>query len=281
MFLIYEAFRFLSTRKNLTFFVMMSNLLLLSILGTTTLITYQIFQYLQAIRKDITIQAFLKTNLTPIDSLRILTILNTITGIERIEYKSSKDAYNELLNSYKDYRDVFLDVDPNELPSSYLIKPKLHWTKGNLLEELSNKIKMLDGIEDVYYGKNWISSLEKLSNILIIVSIFVLILIFLTFIFVSSYAIKIAINDHRLAIEILKLSGIDHFRIYTPFRVMGLFYGLVPSILAFLFLNFIIFLFKNFGFELLPFPNSFLLSVILFGTIMGVLSAENALREDS
>ncbi len=281
MFLIYEAFRFLSTRKNLTFFVLISNLLLLSILGTTTLITYQIFQYLQAIRKEITIQAFLKTNLTPIDSIRILTILNTISGIERIEYKSSKDAYNELLNIYKDYKDVFSDVDPNELPSSYLIKPKLYWTKGNLLEELANKIKMLDGIEDVYYGKNWILSLEKLSNIFIIVSIFILILIFLTFIFVSSYAIKISINDHRLAIEILKLSGIDYFRIYAPFRIIGLFYGLVPSILTFIFLNFIIFLFKKFGFELFPFPNSFLLSVIIFGTIMGILSAENALREDS
>ncbi|MEO0143372.1 MAG: permease-like cell division protein FtsX [candidate division WOR-3 bacterium] len=281
MFLISESFRFLFTRKNLSLFVIISNFLLFSILGITTLITYQIFQYLQAVRNDIEIQAFLKPNLSSTDSIRIFTILSSLSGIENIKYKSSKQAYEELLNSYKDYRDVFADIDINQLPSAYIIKPKMHWTKGELLDELSNKIKMLDGIEDVYYGKNWIYALEKLSGIFIIVSIFVLILIFFTFIFISSYAIKIAINDHKLAMEILKLSGIEYFRIYAPFRIMGIFYGFIPSLLTFLFLNGLIYLLKNFGFKLFSFPSLFLITIILFGTIMGILSAENALRENS
>jgi len=280
MFLISEAFRFLLLRKNLTFFVILSTFLLFSILGFTILITYQIFNYLQTIKKDITIQAFLKTNLSPTDSLRILTILNTISGIEKIEYKSNKQAYEELLNNYKDYKDVFSDVDINELPSSYVIKPKIYWTKGILLEELSKKIQMIDGIEDVYYGKNWILSLERLSNILMLISIFLIVLIFSTFIFISSYAIKIAINDHKLAIEILKLSGINYFRIYAPFRIMGLFYGLISSILTYIFINFIILILKNLNFQLFPFPNVFLINIIIFGIVLGILSAENALKSE-
>ncbi|MEO0202154.1 MAG: permease-like cell division protein FtsX [candidate division WOR-3 bacterium] len=281
MFLIFEAFRFFSTRKNVTLFVIISNFLLFSILGTTTLITYQIFKYLQTVKKDVEIQAFLKPNLSPVDSIKILTVLSSLESIESIKYKSSKQAYEELINNYKDYRDIFSDLDISQLPSSYIIKPKLHWTKGKFLEELSNKIKMLDGVEDVYYGKNWIFALEKLSNIFIIVSIFLLILIFLTFIFISSYAIKIAINDHKLAMEILKLSGIEYFRIYAPFRIMGILYGFIPSMLTFIFLNLSIYLLKNLGFKLFSFPSLFLITIILFGTFMGILSSENALRENS
>lgn len=281
MFLIYETFRYLFSRKSLTFFVIASTFLLFSILGITILFTYQSFQYLNKIRKEIKIQAYLKQNINSIDSLKILTILNSISGIDSIYYKSNKQAYEELLNNYKEYKDIFSSVDVNELPNSYIIKPKFHWTKGLLLEEISKKIKMIDGIEDVYYGKEWIVSLEKISNTFILISIFVIIIIFLTFIFISSYAIKIAINDHKLAIEILKLSGINYFKIYFPFRLMGIFYGLIPSILTFIFLNAFIFILKLFNFKLFPFPNTFLFLIVIFGILIGFLSSENALRENS
>jgi cell division transport system permease protein len=281
MFLIYETFRYLFSRKSLTFFVIASTFLLFSILGITILFTYQSFQYLNKVKKEIRIQAYLKQNLNSLDSIKILTILNSISGIEEIYYKSNRQAYEELINNYREYKDVFSSIDINELPNSYIIKPKIYWTKSLLLEEISKKIKMIDGIEDVYYGKEWIVSLEKISNAFILISIFVVIIIFLTFIFISSYAVKIAINDHKLAIEILKLSGISYFKIYFPFRLMGILYGLIPSILTFIFLNAFIFILKLFNFKLFPFPNAFLFLIVIFGVLVGFLSSENALRENS
>ncbi|MCS7245525.1 MAG: permease-like cell division protein FtsX [candidate division WOR-3 bacterium] len=279
MFLLFEAFRFLSLRKSLTFFVITSTFLLFSLLSVVILITYQTFLYLQEIRKDIKIQAFLKPNLSVSDSIRIISILRTISGIEEIEYKSSGDAYAELLNTYREYSDVFSDIDKNELPSSFIIVPKIYWTKGILLEELSNKIKLIDGIDDIYYGKNWIFSLEKLSHIFMLISGFLIILIFLIFVFISSHAIKLAINDHRLAIEILKLSGVDYFRIYAPFRIMGILYGLISSILTYVFLNIVVFMLKYTGFQLFNITSLFPIGIIIFGILLGIISSENALRE--
>jgi hypothetical protein len=141
MFLIYETFRYLFSRKSLTFFVIASTFLLFSILGITILFTYQSFQYLNKIKKEIRIQAYLKQNLNSLDSIKILTILNSISGIEEIYYKSNRQAYEELINNYREYKDVFSSIDINELPNSYIIKPKIYWTKSLLLEEISKKNK--------------------------------------------------------------------------------------------------------------------------------------------
>lgn len=279
MFLLSEAFRFLSLRKSLTFFVITATFLLFSLLGIAILITYQTFLYLQEIKKDIKIQAFLRPNLSVSDSIRIISTLKAISGIEKIEYKSSDDAYRELLNTYREYKDIFSDIDKNELPSSFIIVPKMYWTKGILLDELSNKIRLIDGIEDVYYGKNWIFSLEKLSHIFILISGFLVILIFLIFVFISSHAIKLAINDHKLSIEILKLSGVDYFRIYAPFRIMGILYGLISSILTLVFLAITLFFLKYIGFQLFPITSLFSIGIIIFGILLGIISSENALRE--
>ncbi len=278
-FLLKETYKFLAAKKFLSLFVIISTFLLFLILGTAILITYQVNGYLNQVRRNIQVQAFLETDITKLDSLRISTILSSLAGIDSFYYKSSSQAFQELKERFSRDKEIFEEVDPSQIPSSFVIIPQYHWTKSFLLEALSSKVKVVEGISDVYYGGKWISALEKLSTVFLMVSILVIILIFFTFLFISSHAIRINLMDNRDAIYILKLSGAPEWKIYFPFRLMGIFFGFISSLLTYITINGIIYLLKANGFNLFPFPNNLLLVIVIFGILLGYIAAEDALRD--
>ncbi len=278
-FLLKETYKFLAAKKFLSLFVIISTFLLFLILGTAILITYQVNGYLNQVRRNIQVQAFLETDITKLDSLRISTILSSIAGIDSFYYKSSSQAFQELKERFSRDKEIFEEIDPSQIPSSFVIIPQYHWTKSFLLEALSSKVKVVEGISDVYYGGKWISALEKLSTVFLMVSILVIILIFFTFLFISSHAIRINLMDNRDAIYILKLSGAPEWKIYFPFRLMGIFFGFISSLLTYITINGIIYLLKANGFNLFPFPNNLLLVIVIFGILLGYIAAEDALRD--
>ncbi len=277
MFLISEAVKFLKANKLLTFFVILSTYLLFVILGFFIVASYQVFSYLNYVRKNIYLQAFTETNVSEADKLRISSTLSTLAGIDSISFKSNEDIYRELGEKLKEDRYILDEIDISQLPSAFVIKPKLHWTKYAFLNAIASKVEAIDGIEEVHFGGRWIRGLEVLSRILMFSSMFILAIIFFTFLFISSHAISISIRTHKDAIYILQLFGVDRRRIFTPFVLMGIFYGLVSSTLAYLTLNAAIFIMKQFRFEIFPFPEVFSLSIIPFGVLLGYISTLHTL----
>lgn len=278
-FLLRETYKFLWAKKFLSTFVIISTYLLFLTLGTAILITYQINGYLQQVRRNIKIQAFLETDITKLDSLRISTILSSLAGIDTFYYKSSSQAFEELKRRFEKDKEIFEEIDPSQLPSSFVIVPQYHWTRSYLLRAISSKVQVIEGISDVYYGGRWISALENLSTMFLLISVLVIVLIFFTFLFISSHAIRINLMDSRDAIYILELSGAPRWKIYFPFRLMGMLFGFISSLLTYLTINGAIYLMKANGFNLFPFPNHLLLAIIPFGVLLGYISAEDALRD--
>ncbi len=279
LFLLKETFKFIMAKRFLSLFVIISTFLLFLILGTVILITYQAMSYLQQVRENIRIQAFLETDLTKVDSLRISTILSVLAGVDSFYYKSSREAFEELRSRFKSEQEIFDEIDPSHLPASFVIIPQSYWTRSGLLDAIAKKVSVIDGINDVYYGGKWIKALERLANVFLGISVLVIILIFFTFLFISSHAIRITLNDHRDAIYVLKLSGAPLWKLYLPFRLMGIFYGFVASTLTYFVINGAIYLLRSAGYALFPFPNYLLLSVIPFGILLGYIASENALRD--
>ncbi len=279
LFLLRETYKFIMAKRFLSLFVIISTFLLFLILGTAILITYQAMSYLQQVRENIRIQAFLETDLTKVDSLRISTILSVMAGVDSFYFKSSQEAFEELRSRFRSEEEIFDEIDPSHLPASFVILPRPYWTRSDLLEAIAEKVSVVEGINDVYYGGRWIRALEKLTGIFLMVSVFVIILIFFTFLFISSHAIRITLNDHRDAIYVLKLSGAPSWKLYLPFRLMGIFYGFMASVLTYLVINGVIYMLRSAGYTLFPFPNYLLLAIIPFGILLGYIASENALRD--
>lgn len=249
-------------------FMMSMTFLILGVFITVVVVSQSVLRNLEQ-QAQVTI--FFKDDFS---EERILELKGNLSSDERIfaiNYVSKEDAYNIFREINKDDPILLESVTSSILPASLEVRAK----DLSALPKLAEEFNKLDGVEEVRFFEDVISSFRSFSTAAYVIG-FVLVFIFL----IISYSVIIStlrttINSKGTELEIMKLVGATDSYVKIPLIYQGIFYGAVSSFLAGIVLIIAILTLGHFGYIPSSFGLGFLpnlvMSPLLFSFILWFL----------
>ena len=267
----------------------------LIVVAFSLLLSMNVENFSESIRKDVTVVMFLKSDTTAEDVSKINKELEGVSNIENstIEFKSKADSALELKNG----NDIFATTvdkwtdDTNPLLDSYMFKVKEIEEIDNTVKEVNNLPFTKDKINNINYGEDIVHQMIVVFNVVRKICIVAVAALVLVTAFLIANTIKLAIYSRRREIEIMRLVGASNTSIKVPFILEGLFIGIIGSIIPILVTIFgYSTLYDFFGGKLFssalaaliaPMPFVYNISgiLVLIGILVGMIGSYQAVRK--
>lgn len=267
----------------------------LIVVAFSLLLSMNVENFSESIRKDVTVVMFLKSDTTAEDVSKIKKELEGVSNIENstIEFKSKADSALELKNG----NDIFATTvdkwtdDTNPLLDSYMFKVKEIEEIDNTVKEVNNLPFTNDKINNINYGEDIVHQMIVVFNVVRKICIVAVAALVLVTAFLIANTIKLAIYSRRREIEIMRLVGASNTSIKVPFILEGLFIGIIGSIIPILVTIFgYSTLYDFFGGKLFgsalaaliaPMPFVYNISgiLVLIGILVGMIGSYQAVRK--
>lgn len=267
----------------------------LIVVAFSLLLSMNVENFSESIRKDVTVVMFLKSDTTAEDVSKIKKELEGVSNIENstIEFKSKADSALELKNG----NDIFATTvdkwtdDTNPLLDSYMFKVKEIEEIDNTVKEVNNLPFTKDKINNINYGEDIVHQMIVVFNVVRKICIVAVAALVLVTAFLIANTIKLAIYSRRREIEIMRLVGASNTSIKVPFILEGLFIGIIGSIIPILVTIFgYSTLYDFFGGKLFgsalaaliaPMPFVYNISgiLVLLGILVGMIGSYQAVRK--
>ena len=267
----------------------------LIVVAFSLLLSMNVENFSESIRKDVTVVMFLKSDTTAEDVSKIKKELEGVSNIENstIEFKSKADSALELKNG----NDIFATTvdkwtdDTNPLLDSYMFKVKEIEEIDNTVKEANNLPFTKDKINNINYGEDIVHQMIVVFNVVRKICIVAVAALVLVTAFLIANTIKLAIYSRRREIEIMRLVGASNTSIKVPFILEGLFIGIIGSIIPILVTIFgYSTLYDFFGGKLFgsalaaliaPMPFVYNISgiLVLIGILVGMIGSYQAVRK--
>lgn len=267
----------------------------LVVVAVSLILSMNVENFSESIRKDVTVVMFLKKETTKEDEEKIKKELESVDNIEKstIVFKSKVESANEL----KKGNDIFATTvdkwteDSNPLLDSYMFKVKDIEKIDDTVVAVKNLSFTKDKINNINYGEDIVHQLIVVFNVVEKICIIAVVSLILVTAFLIANTIKLAIYSRKREIEIMRLVGASNISIKIPFILEGLFIGLIGSIVPILIVIFgYTSLFDFFGGKLFgsalaslvsPVPFIYNVSGILLviGIVVGMVGSYQAVKK--
>lgn len=267
----------------------------LIVVAVSLVLSMNVQNFSDSIRKDVTVVMFLKGDTTKEDETKILNELKSITNIEdsSIMFKSKTESANELKNG----NEIFASTvdrwteETNPLLDSYMFKVKEIEKIDDTIKEVKNLSFTKDKINNINYGEDIVHQLIVVFNVVKKVCIVAVASLVLVTAFLIANTIKLAIYSRKREIEIMRLVGASNISIKIPFIIEGLFIGIIGAVIPIIITIFgYTTLYDFFGGKLfnsslaaLVAPMPFIYNVsgilLLIGIVVGMIGSYQAVRK--
>jgi len=200
--------------------------------GIVSIITLYANGVVNKVQKSEEINVYLKDEMTDAEMLALDETIESMSEVESTRIISKEDAAKEFEEMFGS--DLLLSLKENPLPRSIVITMAEGHRMSSEMEKLAQRIRSVDNVESVEYGKELMSKLDIFFLIFIIVEAILIAFVLAACILVISNTITLTLIARREAIEIMRLVGATDSFIRKPFYIEGLLQGLISGILAFL-----------------------------------------------
>lgn len=185
--------------------------------------------FAKTIEKDYNVvEVFLDNNADDAIKESVKSKINSISGIEKVEYRSKQDAINIMKKRWGDNAYLLDNVDKNVLPDSYIVFVK-DQSVGN---EVNHKISNLKGVDSVNYYQDTVSKLTKITHFIQVSSIVVMIFLIIVSTVIVANTIKLTVFNREKEIEIMKYLGATDWFVRAPFLMEGIIIGIISSLIS-------------------------------------------------
>lgn len=234
MYLLKEAFSGIRRAGFMSVACVLITTFSLLIFGIFLLATANLREVLRFAHEKVEIVAFLEEGLTAGGRDSLEAELNAIPFIERRTYVSPNDALERLRSEFGTRSFLLEALDENPMPASYEITLKPQYRLRDRVISVAERVSKLPGVEDVSYGRGWITRLEKLVRMLALIDICVGFVVGVASIVTVSYTVRLTLFARKEHIRVLKLVGATDWFVMLPFLLEGVVHGLVSVLISLL-----------------------------------------------
>jgi len=197
----------------------------------------------QQISKNLVVVFFLEKDLPEKNTQTIENEIRKSSIVTRSQFISAEEALANFQEKFPELREIIENLKLNPFPPSF----EISFEEKNLLSiEISTfieRIKILEGVEDVQYNKDWIERMQSLSRLARAIGYFLGGILVLASFFIISNIIKLNVFARKEEIQILRLVGATNTFIRIPFIIEGVAMGTVGGLMSLILLFAIIKLF--------------------------------------
>ena len=201
----------------------------LIVVAFSIVLSYNVENFAESIRKDVTIVIFLDSDAKSEDASRIEKGIKATGNVEKLTFKSKQQQAKETAKENEVFATIISEWtdDTNPLLDSFELKVK----DVEKIKNTASKIKKMDKVNTVSYGEDMVDQLITIFNVVKKVSIGAVIALIVVTAFLITNTIKLAIYSRKREIEIMRLVGASNLSIKIPFVIEGLFLGLLGSVI--------------------------------------------------
>ncbi len=179
------------------------------------------------------ISVFLKQNIRPEQALRLKKEIEAWPGVQTVNYVSRKQALKEF-QALSGFGAALKALNHNPLPSVLIVRPVLNGNDEQQAQQLLTRLQQLHQTDRAQLDMQWIRRLYAIMNIIEQGVLILSLLLALAVLLVVGNTIRLAIQNRRQEIVVMKLIGGTDAFIRRPFLYTGFWYGLFGGIIAWL-----------------------------------------------
>ena len=203
----------------------------LVIVGVALLITYNVEDATNKLKKDLSIVVFISNDADNFDITSLETQIKSIDNVDPdyVTYQSKAEIKKEMMEGSETFQNIMEDWDDEENPlqNIYIVKV----IDANKISETATSIKNLSKVSLVKYGEGMVEQLLKAFNGIEKFSFIAVIALIIVTIFLIINTIKLTIFSRKREISIMRLVGASNMSIKLPFVFEGMFIGIIGSII--------------------------------------------------
>ncbi len=219
------------TRTKLSTAVSITTIMIsLLLLGIFAVITINTSRFIDTLRTNLEMEAFLQEPVTRDQVSGIIKAVVNIPGVDQVIYVSKDDAAEIFKEQFGE--DVKSVLDFNPLPPSLKISLEEGYRTAAGANAVYEKLKSTKGVESVIYRKALLEFIDEKSATLHNITLGLGLLISLSAVFLVSNTIRLAIYAKRRLLRTMELVGATRWFIRLPFLLEGIIQGLIGGILA-------------------------------------------------
>ncbi len=201
----------------------------LLIMGTFTLIAYNVNENLQQLQRENAVVAFVDDTLSDAHAEELGEEIMKVANVAECTFVSREEARDNYVENY-DEDDLYSDLSADVFRHRYVI----HLEDPSLMAETKAAVENVEGIAKARGDEAISDGFITLRNVASLVSIALVAVLLLVSLFIMSNTIKLTTFDRREEIAIMKMVGATNGFIRWPFVFEGLLLGLLGAIAAFL-----------------------------------------------
>ena len=260
----------------------------LVVIAISLLASWNVKNFTETIKKDVTIVVFIDSKATDLDLEQIDANLRKIDNIESITRKTKEQAKKEFMDESEVFKSIMSDWDEDESPlkDSFLVKV----TNLEEIKDTVEKIKKIDLVYTVNYGESMVEKMLDAFKVIQNVTIIIVIALIVVNVFLIVNTIKLTIFSRKREISIMRLVGASNLSIKYPFVIEGMVIGMIGSIVpiliviygyTYLYTYFDGVIFSSLIKLINPQPFVYLVSLIVLGIgmVVGMIGSSSAVRK--
>jgi len=200
----------------------------LIVVAFATILSYNVENFAESIRKDVTVVIFLNGETTEEDTKRIEKEIRATKNVEELTFISKQETANSMKDNetFSAIIETWTD-ETNPLLDSFKLRVK----EIDDIKATVNIIKNIDGVNNVSYGEEMVEQLITVFKVVEKAAIAIVIALVIVTAFLIANTIKLAIFSRKREIEIMRLVGASNISIKIPFVIEGLFIGCLGAII--------------------------------------------------
>jgi cell division transport system permease protein len=221
-----ELWKNLSRNPLMTAAAASTSVLSLITLGMSLVFVYNINNLSVEIMSQVEIRAFLDKSLSNVGISDLREKIMKLPQVKRIEYIDPGSALDKLQED--------LNINLNMAPEENPLPPALviHVSDPRQIGVVADKIKQLDGVEELQYGEKIIQSILALNLVIKFVGYSLTMLMAIGALFTIMNTIRLTLIARRQEIRTMQLVGATSWFIRWPFLLEGATLGLIGALLS-------------------------------------------------
>lgn len=201
----------------------------LIVVAFSIILSYNVENFTESIRKDVTMVIFLDKDVSEADHSRVEAAIRATGNVEKLTFKSKQESAEETAKNNEVFQTIISGwtEETNPLLDSFELKVK----DVDNIKDTAREIKKIEKVQTVSYGEDMVDQLVTIFDVIKKVSIGAVVALVVVTAFLIANTIKLAIYARKREIEIMRLVGASNVSIKIPFVIEGLFLGFLGSII--------------------------------------------------
>lgn len=223
-----EGWRNMLTHGFMSFAAVGITVACLLIMGTFTLVAYNLNVNLEKLQRENAVVAFIDQSCSDEEAEALGGSINGIDGVADCTFVSRQEARDDYVERY-DESGLYGELGANVFRHRYVI----HLTDQKKMGSVAATLRDMEGIGGVRADEAITTGFITVRNVARIISLALIAILFVVSLFIVSNTIKLTTFDRREEIAIIKMVGATDAFIRWPFVYEGLLLGLISAAIAF------------------------------------------------